>query len=110
MQTLIKHYIRDKETNQPKGIAVAIRNDDKIDYGFSLCNTRLDKWNKKLGTKIAIARAKSPSYKLPGVKEREREVLDAYEYLEKRAIKYFKDLPYEDVALKGHLGMEDVNI
>jgi hypothetical protein len=110
MQTIIRHYIRDKETKQPRGVAVAVKNEGKIDYGFSLCNTRLDKWDKKHGEKIAVARALAPSYKLPGVKEREEAVLEAFENLEKRCIKYFKDLPYEDVALKGHLGFEDVNV
>jgi hypothetical protein len=110
MQTIIKTYIRDEKTNQPHGIAVAIKNGNKVDYGFSLCNLQLDNWNKKLGTEIAIARASAPQYQLPGVKEREQKVLDAYNRLEKRAIKYFKDLNYEDVALTGHLGFEDVNL
>ena len=110
MQDIIKTYIRNTETNQPKGIAVAIKHEGKINYGFSLCNTRLDKWDKKHGEKIAIARALAPAYKLPAVKDREASVLDAFENLEKRCIKYFKDLPYEDVALKGHLGWEDVNV
>lgn len=106
-QTILKTYIRDSETNQPRGIAVAIRNDNKIDYGFSLCNTRLDKWDKKLGTSIALARATAPQYQLPGVDDREKLVLDAYQRLEARAIKYFKDMEYSDIALNGHLGFDE---
>lgn len=110
MQTIIKTYIRDEKTKQPRGIAVAIKNGDTVDYGFSLCNTRLDKWDKKLGTKIAIGRATAPQYQLPGVPEREKAVLDAFERLEKRAIKYFRDLDYDKIALKGHLGFDPINI
>ena len=71
---------------------------------------RLIRLNKKIGTAIAINRATSDQYELPAVKEREKAVLDAFQNLEARAIKYFKDLPYEDVSLTGHLGMDFVNM
>jgi ABC-type xylose transport system substrate-binding protein len=110
MKTIIKKYIRDPETKQPRGIAVAVKTDDKINYGFSLINPKADKWNKKIGTAIAVNRAMSDQYNLPAVKDREQVVLDAFENLQNRAVKYFKDLPYEDIALAGHLGFEDVNL
>lgn len=91
-------------------MAVAIKHEGKVNYGFSLINSRLDNWNKKLGTEIAIRRAMADSYQLPAVEDREKAVLDAFQRLEARAIKYFKDLDYEDVALAGHLGLEDVNV
>ncbi len=110
MQTVIKTYIRDEKSKQPRGIAVAVKHDGKVNYGFSLINARADKWNKKIGTAIAMNRATSDCYELPAVKDREKAVLDAFQKLEARAIKYFKDLPYEDIALAGHLGIEDVNV
>lgn len=105
MQTLLKQYIRDEKNNQPRGVAVAIRRDDgTVDYGFSLLNTLRDKWDKKLGLAIAVARANADEYQLPGVKEREAAVIEAFKRLETRALKYFKDLNPDDVRLEGHLG------
>lgn len=110
MKTMIKTMIRDKKTKTPRGVAVAVKHDNKVNYGFSLINPELDKWDKRLGTEIAVRRAMADSYQLPAVEDREKAVLDAFERLERIAIKYFKDLDYEDVALAGHLGLEDVNV
>lgn len=99
MQTILKLYIRDtkaKNPRTPRGIAVAIREGDKILYGFSLLNTRLDRWNKELGLKIAMARAYATCYGLPQVQERESLVLDAFEILQRRAENYFKDVSPEN--------------
>ena len=109
MKNIIKTFIRDNNNN-PRGIAVAVKTDSKINYGFSLINPKADKWNKKIGTAIAINRALSDQYELPSVKDREKVVLDAFEKLEVLSVKYFKDLEYEDIALRGHLGFEDVNV
>lgn len=98
-QTLIKQYIRNEQNNQPRGVAVAIRENDEILYGFSLLNVNMDRFEKKLGVDIAIARAKAPSYQLPKVLEREAMVLKAFESLEARALKYFKDIPAEKIKL-----------
>ena len=99
MQTVIKQYIRNEQNKQPRGVAVAIRENDEILYGFSLLNTKMDRFEKKLGLDIAIARAKAPSYQLPKVLEREAMVLKAFESLEARALKYFKDLDPDKVRL-----------
>ena len=40
---ILKYYIRDEKTKQPRGIAVAIKTDGKINYGFSLINAKADK-------------------------------------------------------------------
>ena len=99
MQTILKLYIRDTEAKNPRtprGIAVAIREGDKILYGFSLLNTRLDRWDKKLGLKIAMARAYATAYNLPQVQNRESLVLDAFDILQKRAANYFKDISPEN--------------
>lgn len=97
MQNVIKQYIRD-EKNNPRGVAVAVRKNDEVFYGFALCNPE-DKYDKKQGLKIALARASAPAYQLPNVPERLDSVLKAYDDLESRALKYFKDLTNEQVAL-----------
>jgi hypothetical protein len=101
-QTILKTYIRDNNNN-PRGVAVAVRNDDRVSYGFSLLNNYRDKFNKKIGTAIAINRASQTSYELPEVPERETLVLDAFINLEKRSLKYFKDINPDNIVLKGHL-------
>ena len=98
-QTIIKEYIRHPETKQPRGLALAIRVEDEVYYGYSLLNTSMDRFSKELGTKIATKRALSPQYQLPKVQDREAMVLSAFEKLEKRALKYFKDIPADKVAL-----------
>lgn len=102
-ETILKQYIRDKYTNHPHGVAVAVRNGDTVEYGFSLCNKSADKWDKDIGTKIAIARSQATSYQLPKVSERANLVLDAYEQLQERAIRYFKEVPAENIILRPKL-------
>lgn len=103
MQNMIKTYIRDTPKSPPRGVAVLVRTpDDKVLYGFSLCNLNLDQWNKKLGTAIALARATSPRYRLPMVIERESLVLEAFIRLQDRAKKYFKDIDPEEIKLSTH--------
>jgi hypothetical protein len=99
MQTILKRYIRNAETKQPRGVAVAIRFGNEVLYGFSLLNTNMDKFDRELGLKIAINRATAKSYSLPKVPEREVMVLSAFDHLEKRALKYFKDLDPSSVKL-----------
>lgn len=98
-QTLLKEYIRNPETKQPRGVAIAIRHNDEILYGFSLLNVNMDKFNKTVGFNIAVNRALSESYTLPDTPEREAMVLGAFNRLEKRALKYFKDIPEDKVKL-----------
>ena len=98
-QNMLKEYIRIEDTKQPRGVVVAIRVDDEIFYGYSLLNTKMDRFNKALGLQIATNRAMAESYGLPLTPEREAMVLEAFERIEKRALKYFKDLDPVKVAL-----------
>ena len=98
-QTMLKEYIRNTETKQPRGVAVAIRENDEVFYGFSLLNTKMDRFDRTVGMNIAINRAKSESYELPDTPEREAMVLGAFNRLEARAVKYFKDLDPSKVQL-----------
>jgi len=99
METTIKRYIRN-ENKEPRGVVVATRFGNEVKYGYSLCNTTADKFDKTKGVEIAIRRAISDKgYKMPQVPERDRAVSEALAHIEKRAIKYFKDLNIQDVAL-----------
>lgn len=105
MQTVIKQYIRDEKKN-PRGVAVAVRENDEVFYGFSLCNPK-DKYNKDQGLKIALARALAPNYLLPQSGETSDAVLKAYDELQARALRYFKDLEYSKVALDTGFQLEN---
>ena len=98
MQTLIKEYIRDSKNN-PVGVAVAVKADKEVLYGFALWNP-LDKYDKEEGMKIALNRAFSPKgYHLPKVADRFEKVANAYQRLQDRSLKYFKDLEYKNIVL-----------
>ena len=103
-QTQLKEYIRDEVTKQPRGIVVAIRENDEVLYGYSLLNTKLDRFDKALGLQIATNRAKSEGYALPETKEREDLVTAALIRIEGRALKYFKDLDPSKVQLVAEEG------
>lgn len=98
-QTFLKEFIRDEKTKQPRGLVVAIRENDEIRYGYSLLNTKLDRFDKALGLQIATNRAKSEVYALPETAERETLVLDALIRIEGRALKYFKDIDPSKIKL-----------
>lgn len=90
---MIKRYIRDEHHN-PRGVVVLVRDEDGRDYfGYSLCNPS-DKFDKKLGTTIALARATSKKLEkneafAPLVVDRRELVLDYYLALEDDANKKF---------------------
>ncbi len=98
MNTKITKYIRNKK-GQPRGVVVAIRSGDEVTYGYSLCHSTKDKWDKKKGIQIAEHRALSDKpYLLPKAPNTQRMVQDAFQYISNRAVKYFKDLPKEKSA------------
>jgi hypothetical protein len=106
---MFRKYIRtpDKEDGfgimrkgSPRGVAVLVRVDDEIRYGYSLLNVNRDKYDKEEGIEKALYRAMSDGYQLPKVPEREKMVMDAFKYLEERAIKYFKDLDPKNIMLE----------
>jgi hypothetical protein len=93
MTTTLKKYIRDEKRN-PKGVVVLVKDGERFYFGYSLCSPR-DKFSKKLGTTIALARATSPLLETdeamcPLVANRREEVASHYQMLEKQALKYFK--------------------
>lgn len=54
---MLKEYVRDRRTNQLKGCVVAIKENDKVAIGHSLCCPK-DKFDKQFATKLAVERAK----------------------------------------------------
>ena len=98
MENVLINYLRDEKKN-PRGVIVAVRKDDEVNYGYSLYNP-VDKWDRELGIKKAIARANAEEYNLPEVDERYEVVLDGIKRMEKRALKYFKDLDPKKVQIK----------
>jgi hypothetical protein len=97
MQDTLINYLR-KEDGTPRGTVVAVRHNDEIHYGFSLRNP-IDKWDRKLGVKKAVARAMAGEYKLPKVGERRLEIIHGYQKLQIRALRYFKELKSEDIVM-----------
>ena len=99
-QTMIKEYIRNEVTKQPRGIVVAVRVEDEVLYGYSLLNTKLDKFNKTVGLDIALNRANAKEgYNLPDTQERLDVVVASLKRVQDRALKYFKDLDPSKVEL-----------
>jgi hypothetical protein len=94
-KNIIKQFIRDRRNN-PRGYVVAIRHEDEVFYGYSLCNP-IDRFNKALGLKIATARAMSRDFFMPICVNTQRDIENHFKNLESRALKYFKDLPEENV-------------
>lgn len=101
-KNIIKVFIRDRKNN-PRGIAVAVKHENEIRYGYSLCNP-VDRFDKKIGLKIAIARALSDSYFMPICENTENEIERHFQHLEYRALKYFKDLSKTNI-----IRISDVN-
>ena len=95
MKEVIKEYIRDEAKN-PVGVVVAVRDGNKISYGYSLCSP-LDHFDKRLGQTIAVQRASQSYYALPNVYVREVKVIAAFLRLSNRAVRYFKDLDKSEV-------------
>jgi hypothetical protein len=93
--TVLKTFIRDSNNN-PTGVAVVVNQDGKFGFGYSLVNPdSSDRFDRKIGTAIAVNRAKfalgeSRSEEKPDLESRKKPILEAYDALEKRAVKYFK--------------------
>ncbi len=92
--TLIR-YIRNKK-GRPHGVVVALRDNNEVCYGYSICNP-VDRWDRHEALERAINRALEREYELPTAPNTIKKILEGYDNLSKRAVKYFKDLPREMV-------------
>jgi hypothetical protein len=99
IQTMIKEYIRDDKYN-PRGVVVAVKENNQVYYGYSLCNPR-DKYDKETAMKIAINRALcEKGFNLPKVPATRQLIFDKFRSVEARALNYFKDIPQENVKIE----------
>ena len=99
MQTVIKEYIRNKK-NDPRGVAVAVKDGDQVFYGYSLCNP-CDKSNQEFGLTIALKRALAKDgYALPHSPATVRQIMEKFLNLEQRALRYFKDVDPENIRFE----------
>lgn len=85
--TLIQ-YIRDNNY-KPYGVVVAVKKENEVHYGFSIQNKK-DKWDRHTGIKIAEARANAGAYSLPRSEKLSRPIIENFQLLSDRAVKYFK--------------------
>jgi hypothetical protein len=98
MQNTLIRYIRNKK-GQPRGVVVALRDNNEVCYGYSICNP-IDPWNKHKGLKIAVARALAREYELPKAENTTKQIMEGYVNLSKRAVNYFKDLSKDKVEFE----------
>lgn len=106
-QTFIKEYIREPKTKNPIGIAVAVKIENEVFYGYSICN-KVDRFDKELGLNIALNRAHSDNYKLPLSNKTTALINKHFDSLEHRAMQYFRDLDPANVMLERILPDETV--
>lgn len=52
----LKTFVRNKK-KQPVGVLVAVKYDKKVYIGWSKCNTKLDRFDRKFGFYLAVVRA-----------------------------------------------------
>lgn len=96
---MIKEYIRDDKYN-PRGVVVAIKENDQVYYGYSLCSPH-DRYDKSTAMKIAINRALSDKeINLPTSPVTCQLIFDRFRSIEARALNYFKDIPQENVRIE----------
>lgn len=99
MLNIIKEYIRDEKYN-PRGVVVAVKENNQVYYGYSLCSPH-DNYDKETAMKIALNRALSEKgFNLPKVPATRQLILDRFRSVEARALNYFKDVPQENVKIE----------
>lgn len=94
-QTLIQ-YVRTKK-GQLKGVVVAFRNprSNEVNIGWSLCNTKAERFEKMIGLNKAITRSIPLTYwsSMTGTSDTwiiPNTVKDVYNRVGERAMKFFK--------------------
>lgn len=92
---MLIHYIRD-ENYVPFGVVVAENLDGNVRYGVSLCKPG-DKWDRKLGQKIALGRLQAGvtlPYNVPSKKI--SAVLSSLRDTRERSKRWFKDVTFTE--------------
>ena len=89
---IVKYFKRGKSHTR-KGVMVAVPADGVVTFGYSLCHTKLDKFDKEFGKNIAIRRAATALagrvLNIPDSMKKE------FEQFKLRCKKYYKQLTVE---------------
>lgn len=93
------HYLVD-DRNQRFGMIVAYQDGKAIRFGWSICQTNLDKWDKYVGFHYAFKRSKSNVTRVP------RYMAADFDIFVERAIRYFKVDPENFISNLGTPVME----
>jgi hypothetical protein len=88
------HYLLGNN-NQRFGVLIAYKDGDAIRFGWSVCQTHLDKWNKFVGFHYAYKKSQKEVRRIPA------SFFDTFDWFVARSLRYFKVEPNE---LKSNVG------
>lgn len=94
-------------SRHPLGVMIAFKNDEgQLRFGWSKCNTKLDRFDKKYGLEIALARADSS--KSLNTEIMPDDMYDHFVDFVNRAEKYYKiyQSNFQPQSLKGKIKKE----
>lgn len=86
MATILKQYVRDKKGN-PRGLVLAVvePGPNLVKLGWSFCNTKKDKFDRKLAETIALGRTETGTgHSTPLAVKKE------FAYFQKRLLRFLK--------------------
>lgn len=86
---MLMSYFRKSRSRIKKGVMVAVpvERENVIKFGFSLCNTKLDDFDRTFGVKIAVDRARrGRPLKIPDSMKKE------FVKFKDRCVRYYKQL------------------
>ena len=81
--SLLVTYLVD-ERNQRYGMLISYKMGDAIHFGWSVCQTRLDKWDKYVGFHYAFKKSKDHIVHIP------EHMTEAFAAFVERTMRYFK--------------------
>jgi hypothetical protein len=77
-------YLKDAETNERYGVLISYKDAGGLRFGWSICQTALDKWDKYVGFHYAFKRSTDDICRIPRYIEFE------FDDFVERSIRYFK--------------------
>ena len=80
---ILIHYLVD-ERNQRYGTLISYKDGNAVRFGWSVCQTALDKWDKYIGFHYAFKRSNENLKRIPAY------LVDEFEDFIARSTKYFK--------------------
>jgi hypothetical protein len=91
---ILIQYLND-EYNQRYGIFIAYKDGNALRFGWSICQTALDKWDKFVGFHYAFKRSTGDIQRVPA------SITDSFGDFIDRAMNYFKVKPEEFISNVG---------